>query len=386
MTKLSSQNPARLPNQGPRTAQTTPGQVSQSQTQLVSSTADRAEHLDQVENEAAATYEAGSMGREFQPSSTGISAKGQQVLQDFTGRVELASEMSARDLFDPSVERIDGPGLHKEISSDDMKRMVTDLAKNMPLSDLPGGDLLLKGLAELPGIDQVKGDVSTMSYRELRKGLSKAGREALEEKFKPLIKDFRKNHQAAFYSMAALGAVGIGALGYSQGSDALRKLGIKPRLRKKFFDNRLQASIQADWGKKLKDPSGKMSLEAKSADQRLGLIASANVDSQGLQRAEIRGRARIDNKPLGLDSMSLHGSYAHDFSTEQDLTSLGFSGKKGAMSFTASDYRNWSTGDSKTSVDLGAAVWGGRLSGYAAHNKTNGHKENQVGFVYRVAF
>lgn len=386
MTKLTSQNPPRVPQQSKIGSVPNRAGVEQAGVKQTGAAAE-VKQLDQgTSSPESSTYQSGQLGSGSRAQAESMSPKGQQVLQNFLNHVETRSEMSARDLFDPAVNRIDGAGLHKQIPDDVMKKMVTDTVKKMPLCDLPGGHLLAASIREIPGADHIEGDVSKMSYTELRKGLSQAGKDILDEKFKPLVKDFRKEHKAAFYSLAALGAVGVGALGYAEGSDALRKLGIKPKLKQKFFDSRLRATIEADWGKKLSDPSGKVGLEAHTQDQRLSLIASAKVDSSGVKSAEIHGRARIDNKPLGLDSLSLHASYSHDFSTEQDLSSLGISGSKGAMSFTATDYRNWSTGDSRTQLDVGAKVWGGRLSGYAAHIKDNNTTDNQVGVVYRVAF
>ncbi len=330
-----------------------------------------------------APFEHDQMGRTVR---TNLSPRGEQVLSRFMTDVEQRTEMTARDLFNQDLEQIDGHPLRKKIPDDEMKRMVTDVAKNMPLCDLPGGEQIASAVSQLPGANGIEGDISQMSYKELSKALPDAARDQLEEKFKPLVKDFRKNHSAAFYSLVALGAVGIGALGYTQGSDALKKLGIKPKLRKKFFSDHLRATVEAEWGKKFSDPSGRVSVEGRSQDGRLSILGSTSFDGDGMKTATVRGRARIDNQPLGLDQLALHGSYTHDFVNNQDLSSLGVSGSKGALSFTATDTRNWTTGDSRSELDLSTKVWGGRLSGYAAHIEEGRSNENQVGVVFRIAF
>jgi hypothetical protein len=256
----------------------------------------------------------------------------------------------------------------------------------MPLCDLPGGDLMAAAVRKLPGAEHIAGDVSKMSYNELQDALGDAAKAKLDQTFKPMLEDFRTNHKAAFYSMAALGAVGAGALAYTQGSEVLRRLGVAPKLRQKFFDDRLRATVEANWGKKFSSIEGTATLEARSKDDRLSLMASVTGGSDGLKEATVRGRAVIENAPLGLDQLALHGAYTHDFVRNHDLSSLGIAGSKGALTFSASDVRNWSTGDSRTELDVGTKVWGGRLSGYAAHIREGGRSDNQVGVVYRITF
>ncbi|MFH1809159.1 MAG: hypothetical protein ABIJ09_10470 [Pseudomonadota bacterium] len=315
-----------------------------------------------------------------------LSPRGEEVLRTFMTEVETGTQMTARDLFDPTVERLDGHPLSKKISDDEMKRLVSRLARDMPLCDLPGGDLVARTVSQLPGAQNLQGDPSRMSYRELSRALGDSAKDQLDATFKPLLDDFRDNHKAAFYSMATLGAVGVGALAYTQGSDLLRKLGVKPKLRQKFFDDRLRATVEANWGKKFSSIDGTVSLETRSRDDRLSLMASVTGGSDGLKEATVRGRAIIEDAPLGLDQLALHGAYTHDFVNNHDLSSLGIAGSKGALTFTASDVRNWTTGASRTELDVGTEMWGGRLSGYAANIRDGNREDNQVGVLYRVQF
>ncbi|MBN2359384.1 MAG: hypothetical protein JXR83_08010 [Deltaproteobacteria bacterium] len=317
---------------------------------------------------------------------TGISAKGQRALTDFVREIETRTQMTARDLFDPAVKPAAGSPLLKEIPADEMKEMALRLAERMPLCDLPGGDLIARGVSQLPGADRIQGDVSQLSYEELKKQLPDAAKQQLDEKFKPVFDDFKNNHKAAFYGLAVAGAVGVGALAYTQGSDLLTKLGIQPKLRRSFFDDRLVVKAEGEWEKKFQDPRLKLTAETHAGlgSNRLSLLTSVAGNARGLTTAKVEGRADLNNRPLGLDRLSISGSYTRDFTTDTDLTSFGVAGIKGSTVFSLTDDRNWRSGDSRTAVEMGTRLWGGTLSLYGAHINEGGHTDNQIGSVYRV--
>lgn len=319
---------------------------------------------------------------------TGLSAKGQQVLADLVHEIEVLTQMTARDLFDPAVKPIAGSPLFKEIAPDDMKKMALHVAERMPLCDLPGGDLIARGVAQIPGASAIPGDLSQLSFEELKHKLPDAVRPQLEEKFKPVFDDFKNNHQAAFYGLATAGAVGVGALGYTQGSELLSKLGIQPKLRRSFFDDRLVLKAEGEWEKKFKDPRVRLTAETHtgSGTNRLSLLTSVAGNARSITSATVGGRADLNDKPLGLDRLAIAGSYTRDFSSNTDWTSLGVAGVKGSTVFSVTDNRNWATGDARTEAQLGTKLWGGTLSLYGAHINEGGHTDNQVGALFRVRF
>jgi hypothetical protein len=317
----------------------------------------------------------------------GMSPKGQQVLKDFTAQLETKLQVNARDLFDPNLKTVEGHPLTKKLSSEDMTGMVLGTAKKMPLGDLPGGDLVAKGLKGIPGADLIKGDISQMSFNELSKALPDAGKKVLEDKFKPMFDNFRQNHKAAFYSMATAGAVGAGALAYTQGTEFLEKVGVKPEFSAKFLDSRLKVGVGGSWGPKFKDAQGELSLQTRTRDGNFSLGATVAGGVNGMQKVTVNGSANLSSyHPMGLDQLQLRGSYTHDFTQGMDMTSLGISGSKGSFNFSVTDQRNWTTGQSRTEADIGTKLWGGTLSGYAAHINDGARRDTQVGMVYRINF
>ncbi|MCP4504638.1 MAG: hypothetical protein GY822_32440 [Deltaproteobacteria bacterium] len=62
-------------------------------------------------------------------------------------------------------------------------------------------------------------------------------------------KDFQKDNPTAFYATATDLAGAIGAVGYTQGSDALKDLGIKPEFGTSFFDKQVRVEVEGEWDK-----------------------------------------------------------------------------------------------------------------------------------------
>jgi hypothetical protein len=96
-------------------------------------------------------------------------------------------------------------------------------------------------------------DVSTMSLRDLEKLTGDAASARANE----LVKTLRHDHPTAFWSAAAAVTAGGVALGYTQGTDALRALGLKPEFsttiaRGERGSTRLQVGLDA--GPRFTDP------------------------------------------------------------------------------------------------------------------------------------
>lgn len=367
----------------PRTGAVVPNSVTGTKTSTSNPTAPGAALPDLV-------LRGGQLPTSIEPGRdrAGLSTHGQRVLTDFVHELEVRTQMTARDLFDPAVKPVAGSPLFKEIPADEMRDMALRLAERMPLCDLPGGDLIARSVSQLPGADRIQGDLSQLSFHELKKQLPDAARQQLEEKFKPVFDDFRTNHKAAFYGLAVAGAVGVGALGYTQGSELLNKLGIQPKLRRSFFDDRLVLKAEGEWEKKFKDPKLRLTAETHvgHGSNRLSLLTSVAGNARSITSATVSGRADFTDKPLGLDQLAISGSYTRDFTTQTDWTSLGIAGIKGSTVFSVTDNRNWATGESRTEAEVGTKLWAGSLSLYGAHINEGGRAENQVGAVYRVRF
>jgi hypothetical protein len=107
---------------------------------------------------------------------------------------------------------------------------------------------------------------------------------------KKLVDDFRKGSPAAFYSLAATAAAGIGYYGYSQGSAKLASLGIKPELQQKLFSDHLELKVGADWKAKFADPGATGTITAKT---RVGEFGNLSASVSGNTRTGF-DRARLD--------------------------------------------------------------------------------------------
>jgi hypothetical protein len=131
-----------------------------------------------------------------------------------------------------------------EVSAEQQKQLASagkDLLMEMPIAALsPSATAYAKAYVGARGVDTTNFESKTIKDLEPVAG-------DLAEK---LVDNMKDNSPAAYYGLAAAGAVAVGAYGYSQGSDALKKLGIKPKVDTKLFNDQVSARAEASWGKK----------------------------------------------------------------------------------------------------------------------------------------
>ena len=175
-----------------------------------------------------------------------------------------------------------------EISPAQQKELASaskDLLMEMPIASLsPSATAYAKAYVETRGIDTTNFESKTI------KDLEPVAAELAEK----LVDNMKDNSPAAYYGLAAAGAVAVGAYGYSQGSDALKKLGIKPKVDTKLFNDQVTARAEASWGKKLKDPNLTLGADgtfkvSPTANLRVGASASVggpSVSEMGVKGAE----------------------------------------------------------------------------------------------------
>lgn len=137
-----------------------------------------------------------------------------------------------------------------------MERAFGDLLQNVPIGSFsPGVQNTLESALGALGDHR---DLSTTTLKQL----GKLGGDAA----KTLVDDFRHEHPAAFWSMASAGAAAAVVVGYTQGTDALHKLGIQPEVQTKLFDGvKLKAGLEA--GKHFSDPRVTVGLEGSHTFQ-----------------------------------------------------------------------------------------------------------------------
>jgi len=136
------------------------------------------------------------------------------------------------------------------------------------------------------------------------KDLGKVGGEVAKD----LAAKVKDAAPAAYYGVAAAAAVAVGAYGYSKGSAALEKLGIKPEFKTGLFNDQLNIRAAAQWDKKLSNPSLSVGADGRfkvnSATLTVGgnaTVAGEKFNTMGLRKADAH---------LGIETENhgIHGS------------------------------------------------------------------------------
>ncbi len=118
------------------------------------------------------------------------------------------------------------------------------------VSELPVGALSPR-LTELLSETMREHGVSATGLEAKRlRDLGKPGGELI----KAMVEELRNERPAVFYGMAVGLAGAVGVVGYTQGTDALASLGLRPELKTTFFNDHLVAKVRAEWGERFSDP------------------------------------------------------------------------------------------------------------------------------------
>lgn len=137
-----------------------------------------------------------------------------------------------------------------------MKRAFTDLVQNVPIGAF--APEVQNGLESILGKLGNNQDLSTTTLKQF----GKLGGDAAGKLAKDAIGDFKDDHPAAFWSLATAGASAAVVIGYTQGTDALAKLGIKPEVKTKLFgDVKLKLGVEA--GKQFSNPAATIGLDGR---------------------------------------------------------------------------------------------------------------------------
>lgn len=117
---------------------------------------------------------------------------------------------------------------------------------------------------------------------------------------KDLLKDLKQDSPAAYYGLAAGAAVAAGYAAYSGGSQKLQSLGIKPEIKQKFFDDKLEVKLRGDWQSHFKDFKVSGSATYTQQIDNWKLSGSISADSTGLTGAGLR--AQYDTSTLSANA------------------------------------------------------------------------------------
>ena len=185
------------------------------------------------------------------PRSAVVDAQTKQALDAFQTRLAQILHHDASSLAQ-GLRPVQPGGDLDATQQKDIQRAATELLKSLPIGAFsPGVQTTLQAALGALGDHQ---DLSTMRLGEF----GKAGGDAVSD----LVKAFQKDHPAAFWSLAGVGASAAIAVGYTQGTDALGKLGIKPEVSTKIFqDVKLHLGVQA--GPRFSDPRFNVGLDGQ---------------------------------------------------------------------------------------------------------------------------
>ena len=119
-----------------------------------------------------------------------IEAKANRVMERFGERFENSSRLTPYELANPhTVELLDGHPGYKRLSDSQIKSMVLETLKEMPLGSLPAGDALVDLVESLPGLEGI--DASSKSFNELQDIVKSNARDWLDDKFGDYIEEHK---------------------------------------------------------------------------------------------------------------------------------------------------------------------------------------------------
>lgn len=167
----------------------------------------------------------------------------------------------------------------------ELRNAATDFIKDMPLGALdPTIAREVQNRLESRGV-QVR-DIASTKLGDL----GDIGADIAKD----LLKDLKSNSPAAFYGLAAGAAVAAGYAAWSGGSARLQSLGIKPEIKAKFFDDKLEVKLRGDWQAHFKDFKPSATVGYTYTNDAWKLSANATVDSSGLAGLGLNGSYTTD--------------------------------------------------------------------------------------------
>lgn len=149
-----------------------------------------------------------------------------------------------------------------------------------------------------------------------------------------LVKNWKNNSPASFYSVAGAAAIAVGAYSYFEGSQVLDKLGIHPEVKKSFFHDALTVKAKAAWEKKLTNPRFDLTSDAQFTVKKVKIqvnseakIAGPTIGTVRLQTGQLGIRAQTDKTNVGVkanyDATKPQLSFNADASHTFDIGGLG---------------------------------------------------------------
>lgn len=167
----------------------------------------------------------------------------------------------------------------------ELKNAATDFIKDMPIGALS---------PEIAGAIQERLAANGVQVRDIAStklgDLGNIGGDIAKD----LLKDLKSDSPAAFYGLAAGAAAAAGYVAWTGGSEKLQRLGIKPEIKQKFFDDKLEVKLRGEWQAHFKDFKPSVSATYTQTIDNWRLSGSISADSTGFNRAGLAAAYNSD--------------------------------------------------------------------------------------------
>ncbi len=196
-----------------------------------------------------------------------VDARSKAAFDNFTTRLTQIMHQDAASLAWGHTPTQFGDQL-SATQQDQVQKAFKDLIEELPVGAF--GSQFERALEGVTGALGSDADLSTVRLKDL----GRVGGDAAKE----MLKELRRESPTTFWSLTSVAAAGAVALGYTQGTDALRDLGIRPEVSTKLFDGvKLKVGVEA--GPKFSDPA-----------YTIGLSGSTTLDSGTVIRGGVQTR------------------------------------------------------------------------------------------------
>jgi hypothetical protein len=118
---------------------------------------------------------------------------------------------------------------------------------------------------------------------------------------KALIDELKQERRGAYNTLVGVAAAGAVAIGYTQGTDALRKLGVRPELSTRLFDGQARLRLGVDAGPRFSNPALTVGLSGQTQlDNGAVLRGAVHTRIAGGELGQTRVSGSVST-PSGLD-------------------------------------------------------------------------------------
>jgi hypothetical protein len=194
------------------------------------------------------TVEDGYEGQGAAKSETPVNAAMREATERYQGKLDYILGHSPKAMAEGRLPFRQGDELSPDQQSA-LQRETKKFAKDMPIGAFsPETVSRIREFAEAHGVDTT--NLEGMSINDLGDVAGDIG-ENIAKDFAGKVKS---KNPAVYFGVLGGAAAAIGAYGITQGSEALRKIGIRPQIKTDLFNDRITAKVKAAWDPGLKNP------------------------------------------------------------------------------------------------------------------------------------